>query len=162
MGRVFSYHDTHLHRIGTNYEQLPVNAPKCPVHAYTKDGAMTYRHAGAQPVYAPNSYGGPRADPRKELPSWQVQAGELGRYAYQLHAQDDDFSQAGTLYRDIMTATDRDHLAANIIAHASAGVSAPVQARVIEYWANVDAQLGAHIAAGLSSVIPEAVPLSRF
>jgi len=28
MGRVFSYHDTHLHRIGANYEQLPINAPE--------------------------------------------------------------------------------------------------------------------------------------
>ena len=37
-----------------------------PVHSYNKDGAMTYRHAGSQPVYAPNSYGGPQADPSKE------------------------------------------------------------------------------------------------
>ena len=63
MGRIFSYHDTHLHRIGANYEQLPVNAPKVAVHSYNKDGQMTYRHAGAQPVYAPNSHGGPMADP---------------------------------------------------------------------------------------------------
>ena len=65
MGRVFSYHDTHLHRIGTNYEQLPVNAPTSPVRAYSKDGAMTYRHAGAQPVYALNSYGGPAPTRRR-------------------------------------------------------------------------------------------------
>ncbi|MDE3070540.1 MAG: catalase, partial [Acidobacteriota bacterium] len=58
MGRVFSYHDTHLHRIGANYEQLPINAPTAPVHSYNKDAAMTYRHGGAQPVYAPNSLGG--------------------------------------------------------------------------------------------------------
>ena len=63
MGRIFSYHDTHLHRIGANYEQLPINAPKSEVHSYNKDGHMTYRHAGAQPVYAPNSHGGPMADP---------------------------------------------------------------------------------------------------
>ena len=63
MGRIFSYHDTHLHRIGANHEQLPINAPKADVHSYNKDGQMTYRHAGDQPVYAPNSYGGPMADP---------------------------------------------------------------------------------------------------
>jgi catalase len=63
MGRIFSYHDTHLHRIGTNYEQLPINAPKVEVHSYNKEGHMTYRHAGDQPVYAPNSHGGPEADP---------------------------------------------------------------------------------------------------
>src|SRR3982074_3001581 len=93
MGRIFSYHDTHLHRIGANYEQLPINAPRCPVHSYNKDGAMTYRHAGTQPVYAPNSYGGPQADPSKELPTWAVDAAELGRYAYEKHADDDDFVQ---------------------------------------------------------------------
>ncbi len=38
MGRIFSYHDTHLHRIGPNYEQLPINRPQCPVHSYNKDG----------------------------------------------------------------------------------------------------------------------------
>ena len=63
MGRIFTYHDTHLHRIGANYEQLPINAPKVEVHSYNKDGHMTYRHAGDQPVYAPNSHGGPMADP---------------------------------------------------------------------------------------------------
>src|SRR6267142_1746532 len=83
MGRVFSYHDTHLHRIGANYEQLPINAPKSPVHSYSKDGAMTYHDTGSQPVYSPNSYGGPQADPGTEPPTWWVEGGELGRYEYQ-------------------------------------------------------------------------------
>jgi catalase len=119
------------------------------VHSYNKDGAMAYRHAGSQPVYAPNSYGGPQADPSKELPGWWVEAAELGRYAYDLHRDDDDFGQAGALYRDVMDATDREHLATNIVAHASAGVSAAVQTRVIAYWTNVDPQLGQRVAAGL-------------
>jgi catalase len=150
MGRIFSYHDTHLHRIGTNYEQLPINAPKVPVHSYNKDGAMTYRHAGPQPVYAPNSYGGPRADPAKELPTWWVEAGELGRYVYGRHADDDDFVQPRALYRDVMNDADREHLAGNIVAHASDGVTEAVQRRVISYWADVDADLGARVALGLS------------
>jgi catalase len=149
MGRVFSYHDTHLHRIGANYEQLPINAPKSHVHSYNKDGAMTYRNPGAQPVYAPNSYGGPQADPAKELPSWWVEAAEIGRYAYEKHRDDDDFIQPGTLVRDVMSATDREHLVTNIVAHASAGVTPEVQARVIEYWTKVDADLGARVATGL-------------
>ena len=153
MGRIFSYHDTHLHRIGTNYEHLPVNAPKCPVHSYSKDGAMTFRHAGAQPVYAPNSYGGPAADPSKELPTWAVEAAELGRYAYEAHAEDDDFVQPGTLYRDVMTPTDRDHLVGNIVAHAGAGVSSAVLDRVIDYWTNVDPELGGRVAAGLGRAV---------
>jgi catalase len=80
-----------LHRIGPNYEQLPINAPKSPVHSYNKDGTMTFRNPGAQPVYSPNSYGGPEADPAKAQPGWWVEAGEIGRYAYELHRDDDDF-----------------------------------------------------------------------
>jgi catalase len=149
MGRIFSYHDTHLHRIGTNYEQLPINAPRSPVHSYGKDGAMTYHHAGDQPVYAPNSYGGPRADPSKELPRWWAEAGEIGHYAYERHSDDDDFVQPRALYRDVMDDTDREHLVTNIVAHASDGVSEDVQRRVIDYWADVDPELGARVALGL-------------
>ena len=110
---------------------------------------MTYRHAGSQPVYSPNSYGGPQADPAKELPTWWVEAGEIGRYAYEKHADDDDFVQPRALYRDVMDGTDREHLASNIVAHASAGVSPAVQARVVDYWLSVDPELGARVAAGL-------------
>ena len=96
MGRIFSYHDTHLHRIGANYEQLPINSPKVAVHSYNKDGPMTYHHAGDQPVYAPNSLRRPAADPeRGGRAGWAVEAGELGRYANPKHAEDDDFGQAG-------------------------------------------------------------------
>ena len=150
MGRIFSYHDTHLHRIGANYEQLPINAPKVAVHSYNKDAHMTYHHAGAQPVYAPNSFGGPQADPvRGGDLGWSVEAGELGRYAYDKHAEDDDFGQPGTLYRDVMDETDREHLVANIVGHASDEVSAEMQQRVVAYWTQVDPQLGALVAAGL-------------
>jgi catalase len=149
MGRIFSYHDTHMHRIGANYEQLPINAPRCPVHSYSKDGPMTHRHAGAQPVYAPNSYGGPQAVPAKAQPAWPVEAGEIGHFAYEQHRDDDDFLQPGTLYRDVMSAADREHLAGNIVAHAGDGLTPEVQQRVISYWASVDPELGARVAAGL-------------
>jgi catalase len=149
MGRIFSYHDTHLHRIGANYEQLPINAARSAVNSYMKDGPMTYRNPGAQPVYAPNSYGGPTADPTSEPPTWQVEAGELGRYEYAAHRDDNDFVQAGNLYRDVMSPTDREHLATNIIAHASDAVSTDVQQRVIDYWTSVDPNLGTQIATGL-------------
>ncbi|MHB8491311.1 MAG: catalase [Solirubrobacteraceae bacterium] len=150
MGRVFSYHDTHLHRIGANYEQLPINSPRSPVHSYNKDAAMAYHHAGTQPVYAPNSYGGPKADTQRGADlAWGVDGGKLGRYAYEKHAEDDDFSQAGTLYRDVMNDSERASLVSNIVAHASAGVSPAITARVVEYWSNVDGDLGARVAAGL-------------
>ncbi len=152
MARVFSYHDTHLHRIGTNYEQLPINAPKSPVHSYNKDGAMTYRHDGADPVYAPNSFGGPQAagDGGGGDLFWSVPAGDLGRYPYDKHAEDDDFGQAGTLVREVMSDTDREHLVTNIVGHAgSEEVTEDMHQRVIAYWTNVDAELGARVAAGL-------------
>jgi catalase len=150
MARVFSYHDTHLHRIGANYEQLPVNAPRSEVHSYNKDGNMAYRHAGAQPVYAPNSFGGPAAEPSRGADlGWPVDAGELGRYAYAKHAEDEDFGQAGTLYREVMSDVDREHLAANVVGHASQDTTDEMQYRVIAYWSRVDPELGAKVAAGL-------------
>jgi catalase len=111
MGRIFSYHDTHLHRIGSNYQQLPIIAPISPVHTYTKDGFMAVKNAGNQPVYAPNSYGGPAAGPQRaaEL-NWWVEAGELGRYVYTKHRDDDNFVQPRVLVEDVMTETDREHL----------------------------------------------------
>jgi catalase len=111
---------------------------------------MTFRHTGAQPVYAPNSYGGPEADAeRAGTVAWNVSPGELGRYAYERHAEDDDFGQAGTLVRQVMDDTERDHLVDNIVGHAGDGVTEEVQLRVIAYWTSVDAGLGARVARGL-------------
>jgi catalase len=151
MGRIFSYHDTHLHRIGPNYQQLPINAPKAPVRSYNKDGPMAYRHAGAQPTYAPNSYGGPQADPdRASEIGWWVEAAEIGRYAYDKHADDDDFVQPRALYRDVMTEVDKEHLVTNIVSHVRAGVHPDVVPRVIEYWGSVHPELGAQVAKQLN------------
>jgi catalase len=149
LGRLFSYPDTHRYRIGPNYLQLPINQPKSPVHSYNKDGAMRYRHAGDQPVYAPNSFGGPAADPSIGEAGWPVESGEMVRAAYAPRRNDDDFGQPGTLYREVLSETDRSNLAANIVGHATNDVSAPVQERVIAYWTNVDADLGARVAAGI-------------
>jgi catalase len=150
MGRIFSYHDTHLHRIGTNYEQLPINSPASPVHSYNKEGHMTFHHAGDQPVYAPNSHGGPQAGPDAGIDvTWSVTGADIGRYANARHAGDDDFGQAGALYRDVMTDTDREHLVTNIVGHASDDVAPDTQLRVIAYWTAVDGDLGARVAAGL-------------
>jgi catalase len=145
MGRVFSYHDTHLHRIGANYEQLPINAPKSPVHTYSKDGPMTYRNT-ADPVYAPNSYGGPVASVAAAgQPNWAVEAAEIGRYAYAKHRDDDDFVQPRALYEKVLSETDREHLVTNIAAHIKGGVTPAILPKVIEYWRNVSPDLGARV-----------------
>jgi catalase len=152
LGRLFSYHDTHLHRIGTNAMQLPVNAPKyAPVHSYNRDGAMRYQNP-PDPVYAPNSAGGPAAAPAifGEDPSWFV-TGEILRSAYGLHKEDDDFGQAGALVNRVMDAGARDRLVSNITGHVSQGVSEPVLSRVLQYWRNVDKTIGDRVAAGLGA-----------
>ena len=124
MARIFSYHDTHLHRIGPNYEQLPINRPQCPVHSYNKDGQMTYHHAGDQPVYAPNSYGGPAADPAKGVEiGWDVDAAELARTAYAAPRRRRRLLQPGTLVREVMDDDARETLVSNIVEHASDDVS---------------------------------------
>jgi catalase len=150
-GRLFSYPDTHRYRIGPNYLQLPVNRPRSPVHSYNKDGPMRYENYG-DPVYAPNSYGGAEADPGP----WQGEsyhvAGDIVREAYKPHAEDDDFGQAGTLYREVLDETGRRNLANNIIGHATSehGAEGDVRRRVVEYWTSVDTELGARVAKGLN------------
>jgi len=150
LGRLFSYPDSHRYRIGANYLQLPVNRPQCPVHSYNKDGAMRYDFA-SDPVHAPNSYGGPAADAKnyEETATWDV-SGEMVRAAYELHAEDDDFGQPGTLVREVMSQADRDNLASNILGHASdPDVTAQMKPRIVQYWTSVDPDIGAAVAAGL-------------
>jgi catalase len=148
-GRLFSYPDTHRHRIGTNYLQLPVNRPKTPVRSYNKDGAMRYQNPG-DPVYAPNSFGGPVADPDLWRDDTYHVMGDIVRSAYAPHAQDDDFGQPRALWDRVMTETDQEHLVANICAHAGAPeVTTDMKARVVEYWRNVHPELGAQVGKGL-------------
>jgi len=156
LGRLFSYPDTHRHRIGTNYLQLPVNQPQAEVHSYNKDGGMRYRHNGNQPVYAPNSYSGPQADSSLGEASWST-SGELVRSAYTLHAEDNDFIQAGNLYRNILDNTGRDHLVSNIVGHMSQGVERFVQERAVNLWRKVDSEFGERIAQGLGIAAPTSV-----
>ncbi|MFZ0214919.1 MAG: catalase [Candidatus Dormiibacterota bacterium] len=144
LGRLFSYPDTHRHRIGPNYLQLPINQPKVAVHSYNKDGAMRYRNS-SDPVYAPNSFGGPVADPAAEPPSWHVDSTEMVRAAYSKHAEDDDFGQPGTMYRQVLDEAQKQRLVDNICGHLKQGVKEPVLGRALQYWANVDLDLGARV-----------------
>ena len=150
-GRLFSYPDTHRHRIGPNYLQLPVNQPHSPVNSYNKDGAMRYDNP-TDPVYAPNSYGGPAADPAyaSEL-TWTVDEGEILRSAYEPHKEDDDFGQAGTMVRKVLDDAARERLVSNIAGHLGDGVVEPVLSRAIDYWRSVDADLGANVAKALGT-----------
>lgn len=150
LGRLFSYPDAHRYRIGTNYLQLPVNRPIAEVHSYNKDGAMRYAHSDDQPVYAPNSYGGPQADTtRYAEPGWLVEAGEIMRTAYTARKDDNDFIQPGTLYRKVLTPRDRDHLVSNLVSHLSEGVERRIVELAVHLWQQVDTDLGTRVAKGL-------------
>ncbi|MFN2496718.1 MAG: catalase [Pseudonocardiaceae bacterium] len=150
LGRIFSYADTHRYRIGPNYMQLPVNAPKSPVHSYSKDGPMRYQNAG-DPVYAPNSYGGPAADTARfgEAAGWEASSSEMARSAYGQHAEDDDWTQPGTMVREVLDDAARERLVNNIVGHLLNAVSEPVLQRAFEYWRNVDKNLGDKVEAGV-------------
>ncbi|MFD7730287.1 catalase [Kitasatospora phosalacinea] len=151
LGRIMSYPDAHRYRIGPNYAQLPPNRAHVPVHSYAKDGPMRFDAARTARPYAPNSYGGPAADPSLwggEI-GWDV-AGKMVREAYPLHREDDDWGQAGTLVREVLDDAARDRLVANIAGHLLDGVSAPVLERALEYWRNVDRSLGDRVAAAVA------------
>jgi catalase len=149
LARLFSYADAHRYRIGANYKQLPVNASKSPVHSYSKDGAMRY-HNVSDPVYAPNSYGGPKADAARygEPAGWHTE-GDMVRSACTLHAEDDDWAQAGTMVREVLDDAARERLVKNIVGHLLNAVSEPVLQRAFEYWRNVDKNLGDKVEAGV-------------
>jgi catalase len=125
-----------------------VNAPQSPVHSYSKDGAMRYEKV-SDPVYAPNSKGGPRADSERYRPVGWHTDGEMTRTAYTLHVEDDDWGQAGTLVREVLGEAERDRLAGNIVGHLLDGVTEPVLQRAFEYWNNVDKDLGQQIENGV-------------
>ena len=142
-GRLFGYADAHRYRIGTNYMDLPVNAPKSPVHSYSKDGAMRVRIT-QDPVYAPNSYGGPHADAADDVAPWGIDQ-EIIRSAYRLHAEDDDFGQPGTLVRNVLSDDERTRLVNNVAGHLVNGVTPPVLERAFDYWRSVDKPTGDRI-----------------
>ncbi|WP_433064296.1 catalase [Dactylosporangium sp. CS-033363] len=154
LGRMFAYADSARYRNGANYMELPVNRPLTEVHNYNKDGPMRHgRHSG--PVYAPNSYGGPKADPRFPDASWSFEGGEIVRTAYEAHRDDDDFMQARMLYRDVLDAPARDRLAGNIAGHLGDGVERFIQQRAIDgYWSQVDPDLGRDVAQRLGLAVP--------
>ncbi len=144
LARVFSYADAHRARLGVNYKQIPVNSPKAPVHSYSKDGAMRVQNV-SDPVYAPNTKGGPEATGETNPAESWGGSGDAVRNAYTLRRDDDDFSQAHTLVREVMDDAQRERLIANVAGHLSKGVSEPVLQRAFEYWRHIDQEVGERI-----------------
>ena len=146
-GRLFSYHDTHLHRLGPNYHLLPVNAPKNATdNSYQRDGSMrTDPNGGGGPNYWPNSFNGPEPDISAKEPPIEI-SGQADRHQY-THPND-DFVQPGNLYRDVMTDQDRENLAGNIIGHLG-GAQKRIQLRQTALFFKADPDYGRRVAEGL-------------
>ena len=131
-----------------------MNVPQSPVHSYSKDGPMRY-HKVSDPVYAPNSKGGPQADTARygEPAGWYT-SGEMVPAVYTLHAEDSDWGQAGTMVREVLDDAAREQLDEqcwmnNIVGHLLKGVTEPILLWAFEYWRNVDKDLGDRVEQGV-------------
>ncbi len=157
-GRIFSYHDTHIHRLGTNYQLIPVNMPKnAPELNYQRDGAMRVDNGGGDgPNYWPNSFGGPSPDESALEPPLPIE-GTATEHAYAL--VDDDFVQAGNLYRNVMTDQDRANLIGNITGHLC-GAQKRIQLRQTAIFYKADKDYGTRVAKGLGLDIAEVEKLA--
>jgi catalase len=147
--RVFSYADAHRARLGTHYEALPVNAPKCQVHHYHKDGAMRFfdnNTANPDAYYEPNSFNGPVEDPSVAEPPLRI-SGDADRYDHR--EGNDDYTQVGNLFR-LFTPEQKQRLFTNI-ATAMTGVPAFIVERQLALFSKVDAAYGAGVREALAA-----------
>jgi catalase len=145
-GRLFSYHDTHVHRLGPNYHILPINRSRAAVNYYQRDGFMrSDDNGGGSPNYYPNSFGGPEPNPDAAEPPFEV-SGMADRHPF-THPND-DFFQAGELYRRVMTDEDRDHLIGNITSHLC-NAQKRIQLRQTAVFYKADPDYGSRVAEGL-------------
>ena len=158
LGRIFSYPDAHRNRIGTNFQQLPVNQPIVPVNSYNKEGQMEYHHSGDAAVYAPNSTGRAYQDTEGPVDNGWESDGAMIRAAYALHAEDDDFGQAGTLVRDVFDDAQRERLVETVAGTLIPDVQEPVLSRVFEYWRNIDEEVGNRIEQAYRTMTGDQVP----
>jgi len=144
-GRLFSYPDTHRHRLGVNYQQIPINCPyavKGGVHNNHRDGPATVNgNQGSEPNYHPNSFNGPVADAAARIAPFETN-GVVGRYRYQ--HPNDDHEQAGALYR-LMPADARTRLVNNISGHLGKARK-DIQERAILNFYKADVEYGTRIA----------------
>jgi catalase len=106
---------------------------------------MAYHHSGAAPVYAPNSGGRPWAESEGTVADGWEADGAMVRSAYTLRRDDDDFSQPGTLVREVFSDAERDGLVETVAGALLGGVRSPVLERAFAYWKSVDPDVGRRI-----------------
>ncbi|KAK3773371.1 hypothetical protein RRG08_023249 [Elysia crispata] len=138
-GRLFSYSDTHRHRLGSNYLQLPVNCPyNTKMRNYQRDGPQCVDdNQGGAPNYYPNSFSGPQDVPEKVEAGFTL-TGDVGRYNT---ADDDNFSQTGIFWKKVLSAEARARLVENIAGHLKDAQDF-IQKRAVGNFAQADADFG--------------------
>ncbi|WP_255298276.1 catalase [Brevibacillus dissolubilis] len=149
-GRTFSYSDTQRYRVGTNYLQLPINAPKKHVATNQRGGQMEYnvdRAPGQNPHvnYEPSTIDGLREAPKSGEPHEPHYNAKLVREKID---RPNDFKQAGETYR-AFDDTERDELISNLVGVLS--VCAPaIQEKMISYFTQADPDYGRRVSEGLA------------
>jgi catalase len=166
-GRLFSYLDTQKSRLGTaNFHQIPVNAPKCPMHNFQRDGMMQTQVFKGRANYEPNSLseagekGGPRECPVTGFSSFRgcAEQEEQGpRLRVRPEAFADHYSQA-RLFFESQTGNEQAHIASAIVFELSKVNLEHVPTRVIANFRNISEDLAKRIADGLGIALPEKAP----
>jgi catalase len=146
-GRLFSYHDTHRHRLGANYHLITVNSPKGTNAAnYQRDGPMmTGDNGGGGPNYYPNSFQGPAPNLSFSEPPIELK----GKSVRQPHDHpNSDFAQPGALYSKVMNEEERERLVSNMVGHLG-GAEERIQYRQTAIFYLADQYYGKRVAKGL-------------
>ncbi|QNM83075.1 catalase [Sphingomonas sabuli] len=169
-GRLFSYLDTQLKRLGsTNFHQLPINAPKCPMHNFQRDGHMQTAVPKGRANYEPNSLsdngedGGPRECPETGFTTFTANderndGGMKVRERGELFA--DHYSQARLFFRS-QTEIEQAHLASAIVFELSKVMIEAVRIRVMARLRNIDETLAKRVADGLAMDLPVKAKAAR-
>ncbi|MDV7212069.1 catalase [Azotobacter beijerinckii] len=145
-GRLFSYGDAQRYRLGVNHGHIPVNAPRCPVHSYHRDGAMRVDgNYGGTLGYEPNGSGEWREQPGFREPPLALE-GAAEHWNYR-EDDDDYYSQPGALFR-LMTAEQRQVLFDNT-ARALGDAPEDIKRRHIDNCSKADPAYGAGVAKAL-------------
>jgi catalase len=136
--RLFSYGDAQRYRLGVNHNQIPVNAPRCPVHSYHRDGAMRVDgNFGRTIGYEPNSKGEWQEQPDFSEPPLELH-GAADRWD---HREDEDYySQPGVLFR--MMNDEQKQALFNNTAASLGGASEDIQKRHIDNCSKADPAYG--------------------
>ncbi len=150
-GRLFSYGDAQRYRLGVNHHSIPVNAPRCPVHSYHRDGAMRVdSNFGRTIGYEPNSQGEWQEQPDFSEPPLNL-SGAAMRWD---HREDDDYySQPGALF-NLMNEQQKQALFANT-AESIGGASSDIQKRHIRHCLKAAQAYGEGIAKALGISLTE-------